>query len=284
MKALVVLGIALLFYMALIFPLADYMGKKPFAEKLGYLPQPEVLKLAAADQKQSLAVSLMLKVLIYFGTLVEKSQQKIELPPDYLGIYKHIEATVKLDPYNIDAYYFAQAILVWDVKRITLANSLLEHGIKYRTWDWYLPFFAGFNHAYFLKDYGKAAEYYRRAGDLSGQELHISLAGRYMQEAGRTDLAIAYLTAMEKGATNEAVKKTFRRRLQAFKEVRLIERARDRYRAECGALSASVEELLERGYLSRMPVDPYGGKFFWDEEGRVMSTSKFAPTTGRAAE
>ncbi len=65
----------------------------------------------------------------------------------------------------MDAYYFAQAVLVWDVGQVRLANELLEYGMRYRTWDYLLPFFAGFNYSYFLKDNEKAAQYYR--GQLS---------------------------------------------------------------------------------------------------------------------
>jgi len=128
-----------------------------------------------------------------------------------------------LDPYNMDAYYFAQTILAWDVKQYQLANNLLDFGMKYRTWDWMLPFFAGFNSAYFLKDYKKAADYYKRAGELNGSVLSISLAGRYMQESGQTELAIAYLSAMEINERNLAIKKNYQTRLKAFKEVHRIE-------------------------------------------------------------
>ena len=98
------------------------MHNKPFVEKLGYVPQAEVLKFVTADQKMFVADSLVMKTLFYFGSLVEKSTAKFILPPDYFSIYKTIETAVKLDPYNMDAYYFAQAVMVWDAKRVKEAN------------------------------------------------------------------------------------------------------------------------------------------------------------------
>lgn len=276
MKRIVAVAVLLLCYLILIPPLTDYMRNKPVVEKLGYIPQAEVLQFFSADQKQLLAASLVGKVLIYFGTIVEKSANKIEIPPDYKGMSRIIHTSVKLDPYNMDSYYFAQAILVWDVGQIKVANDLLEYGMRYRDWDFYLPFFAGFNYAFFLKDYEQAAKYYKRAGELTGEELHVNLAGRYMYESGRTDLAIAYLATMEKGAKNAAVKKSFGMRLEALKGVRLIERARDAYRKETGAFPESLQQLIERGYLARPPADPYGGKFFLNGAGQVRSTSGFA--------
>jgi len=197
-------------------------------------------------------------------------------PPDYRGMSNIIHSALKLDPYNMDGYYFAQSFLVWEVKQYAIANKLLDYGMKYRTWDWYLPFFAGFNHAYFLKDYNKAADYYKRAGELSGQDLHKSLAGRYMQESGQTDLAIAYLTAMEKGERNQAVKRNYQIRLSAFREARRIEVARDRYLEARGAMPASVEQLVSGGFLSPPPRDPYGGQFYLEADGKVATTSKYA--------
>src|SRR5690242_9398050 len=111
------------------------------------------MQVVSADQKQVVGEGLTLDVLIYFGGLVEKQRLgKLDVPADYPAMSRLLHAAVKLDPYNMDPYYFAQAILVWDVNQVKLANNLLDYGMKYRSWDWYLPFFAGFNNAYFLKD------------------------------------------------------------------------------------------------------------------------------------
>jgi hypothetical protein len=114
---------------------------------------------------------------MYFGGLIEKSENQFTVPPDYMAMSRLLHGSVKLDPYNMDAYYFAQSFLTWDVHQFQLANKLLDYGMSYRTWDWYLPFFAGFNSAFFLKDYATAAKYYKRAGELSGSDLSRLLAG-----------------------------------------------------------------------------------------------------------
>src|SRR6266567_278984 len=87
-------------YIFLIIPFAAYMRNKPFVEKLGYVPQAEVLKFFAADQKIFLADSLVLKSLFYFGSMVEKNDAKFAIPPDYFSLYKTIETAVNLDPDN----------------------------------------------------------------------------------------------------------------------------------------------------------------------------------------
>lgn len=281
MKRSLLLSLLMAVYIGIIIPFTGYMRNKPFVEKLGYLPQPEVLKFVAADQKVFLADSLVMKSLFYYGSLVEKGGTKFYIPPDYFSLYKTIEAALKLDPYNMDAYYFAQAVMVWDAQRIKEANALLEYGLKYRTWDYQLPFFIGFNYAYFLKDYENAARYYQKAADLSGDPTLARLAGRYMYESGRTDLALAYLVAMEKSARSAAIKKEFQVRIAAFREVKRVEEAITGYKTDYGIPPATIAELLREGYLKAPPVDPYGGQFFIDENGQVRSTSKFAFAGGK---
>ncbi|MEI6213343.1 MAG: hypothetical protein WCP10_04490 [Desulfuromonadales bacterium] len=268
--------VCLILYGIMIVPFTTYLRDKPFEEKLGYVPTVAALKAVAADHKELIGAGLVMKVLMYYGGLLEKNMNKVVVPPDFMTMSRLLHGAVRLDPYNMDAYYFAQSFLTWEVGQYQIANDLMDYGMKYRDWDWYLPFFAGFNSAYFLKDSKKAAEYYKRAGELSGTELSRLLAGRYMQESGQTELAIAYLTAMEKGEKNEAIRKNFQIRLAAFKETLRIEIARDRFRSERGAPPVSIDQLRAAGYLVPLPKDPYGGQFYLEPDGKVATTSKYA--------
>ena len=276
-RPVIALLVALLAYGIILGPFTAYMKQKPIEEKLGYLPNTDVLRYVSADHKELMGAALIMKVIMYFGGIAVKQQTNVIVaPPDYVRMSGILHGAVKLDPYNMDAYYFAQSFLTWEVKQYKIANDLLDYGMKYRTWDWMLPFFAGFNSAYFLKDYKKASEYYKLAGEMSGSELHFSLAGRYMQESGETGLAIAYLGSMVKGERNQAVKKNYQIRLAAFKEVRRIEIARDSYKEARGQSPTTVEQLLQGGFLSTAPIDPYGGQFYLEPDGKVVTTSKFA--------
>jgi len=268
----------LLAYGVLITPFVTYMRNKPIEEKLGYVPSITVVKSLSADLKELAGASLVMKVMMYYGGVVGKGMEGriVTEQLDLQGMSRLVHGAVKLDPYNMDAYYFAQGVLTWDAGQYKIANELLEYGMKYRTWDWQLPYFVGFNNAFFLKDYVKAAEFYKRAGDLSGEPLYKSLAGRYLQASGQTELALAYLGAMEKGETNPTLKKSYQIRLVAYREVRRIEVARDRYLGSVGTMPVSIEQLGSGGFLSPAPRDPYGGQFYLEADGKVATTSKFA--------
>lgn len=268
----------LLTYGVVITPFVTYMHNRPIVEKLGYVPSLTVVKSLSADLKELAGASLVMKIMMYYGGMISKGMEGriISEQLDLQGMSRLVHGAVKLDPYNMDAYYFAQGFLTWDAGQIKIANDLLEYGMKYRSWDWQLPYFVGFNNAFFLKDYVKAAEFYKRAGELSGEPLYKSLAGRYLQASGQTELALAYLSTMEKSETNPTLKKNYQIRLVAFCEVRRIEVARDRYLESTRTLPVSIEQLIEQGFLSPVPRDPYGGKFYLEADGKVTTTSKFA--------
>lgn len=277
---LMLLLLGLIAYALLIGPFTAYMRNKPIEEKLGYVPSIKVYRSLSADQKELAGASLVFKVMMYYGNAMGLAEAGvITEQPDLQGMSRLLHGAVQLDPYNMDAYYFAQGFLTWDARQFKVANDLLDYGMKYRTWDWYLPFSAGFNYAYFLKDYPKAAHYFQRAGELSGEPLHKTLASRYLQESGQTDLAVAYLTGMVNTAKNESIRKIYQIRLTAYREVRRIELARDRFGTARARRPVSVEQLVRSGYLRPAPADPYGGRFYLDDSGKVATTSKFAFAT-----
>lgn len=273
-KALFIVLLAV--YVALIVPFSTYMKNRPVAVKLGYLPEAEALKGVAGDQRYLLAECAVVRVLFYFGTLVEKIQHKIPLQPEYFNMFKTLETSIKLDPYNMDAYYFMQAAFTWELGRARDVNRVLEYGMRHRTWDYQLPFYAGFNAAYFLHDFKSAAAYMKRAAELSGDPLYTTLAARYFYESGRSDLGTLFLETMEKGAKDRKVKAVYELRRKALQAVTLLSDAVARYKKEKGEKPASLDALVAAGILANIPQDPYGGRFYLSEDGRIRSTSKFA--------
>ena len=270
------LGAFLFSYVLLLGPFTAYMSHKPIEQKLGYAPSAQVIRPLSAGMKELAGASLVMKVLMYFGGITDDNIKLVRPEVDVEGMSRMLQGATTLDPYNMDVYYFSQAFLAWDARKLAVANAMLDKGMEYRTWDWYLPFFAGFNHAYFLKDYNKAAVYFKRAADLTGDRLFVGLAGRYMQQSGQTELAISYLKGMVLTARGELAKKTYTTRLRAFERVLEIEKARDRFVADEGRLPKDIDELLRRGILLERPVDPYGGQFYFLADGKVTTTSRFA--------
>jgi hypothetical protein len=263
-------------YAFCIVPFAYYLKSRPVAVKLGYVPSADVLRLTVGDQKLVVAQTAVIKVVVYFGTLVEELKKKIVLPPEYQNMYITLQTATKLDPYNADTYYFAQTVFPWEAGRAREVNQMLVYGMDYRTWDFLLPFYAGFNAAYFLKQYEPAARYMQRAAEISKKPLLTNLAARYYFESDKSKIGIDFLEMMEKGAKDEQVRKLYRLRRSALQAALSIQVAVSQFRDQNGRLPGQLEELLEKGILKQLPEDPYGGHFYLDTAGIVRTTSKFA--------
>ena len=254
--------------------LTRFRDARPPEVRLGFFPPAPVIKALSADQYQFVSHVISLQCLFYFGSLVERSSQSV----DWWKLYRAIYTSTRLDPYNMDSYYFAQAVLTWETGMIEQVNDLLKYGFAHRTWDWYLPFFISFNYAYFVKDYNKAAEYLEKVAEINPKvEWFATLAARYYYEGGSTTLALAYLKEMISTARSEAIRTRLLTRAQAFERILDIEKAIADYEKRFQQQPKELRELVRKGLLKRIPDDPYGGTFYLDKEGKVRTTSKLAP-------
>lgn len=252
------------------------LQQRPVQVKLGYTPHETALKTLSGEHRYSVGQLLTLKVIIYFGGLVEQWKQQVQIKPELQHMYRTLLKAVQLDPYNMDAYYFAQANFTWEVGQVEAVNSMLRYGMRHRDWDWYLPFFLGFNHAYFLKNPAKAAAYMQQAAKLSGSKLQAQLASRYFYEADRETAAITFLKQMLSQAGSRQEQQLYRLRLQALQRVKQLKAALEAYRQQQGQVPESLAALVQAGFLERIPPDPYGGRFYLDDQGKVRSSSRFS--------
>lgn len=276
MKRLI-FGVALLTMLAVTtLHQAETLQNRPIELKLGPVVSTTLVKLLAAEHAATLAFRSVVRVMFYFGSYFEDDPNRVKNAPEYANMYQHLIQAVKLDPYNMDAYYFAQAAFTWEIGRAREVNRMLDYGMKYRTKDYLLPFYAGFNAAYFLKDYPQAARYFQMAAERSGRTLFAKLAARYFHEGGQNQLGLAYLDTMIKGAADRKTRLIYEKRRDALQATQLIDEAVTRYRGSFGNNPVELTDLVEQGSIEKLPVDPYGGTFYLDEQGRVRTTSKFA--------
>jgi tetratricopeptide (TPR) repeat protein len=262
-------------YTLLILPFTHYLKSRPVEVKLGFLPHPQVLKAASGEHRPTVASLVVARVLFYFGTILEELKGNVIIRPEFLNMFKTLQGAVHLDPYNMDPYYFAQAAFTWELGRVEEVNHLLEQGMAHRTWDPWLPFYLGFNHAYFLKDYPNAATYMKRAAEISGNPLYAKLAARYFYESEQPALGLAFLETMIRTAKDKAVRQAYEMRRDALLAVMAIEAAIEAYRNLYDRFPSRLSDLVQTGLLAELPADPYGGSFYLDDQGKVRTTSQF---------
>jgi hypothetical protein len=253
----------------------SFVKKRSVEERLGYLPRNEILKIAALDHKSTISEWLFFKAIVYYGGKIDTEDPSVRQSIEYSNIYRFIDASTYLDPYNMDAYYFAEATFTWELGWTREVNQLLERGLRYRTWDYYLPFFLGFNNFYFLKDYRAASQYMKQVALLTGNTLAANLAARFLYETGQTETAVSFLKFMIGRTWNEKVKRIMQMRLEALEAVDLLEKGMRRFNEVYHRSPESLEELVARGIIDKLPEDPYGGRFYVDDNGKIRTTSEF---------
>ncbi len=240
----------------------------------GYTIPSKFSRILALGNRGVLSDFLFLKISTFIGGRSGLGEPLNE--EDWQFITQSLDVVTDLDPYFVDPYMLAEGLLAWDAGKPEEANQLLIKGLKYRTWDWRLPFFVGFNYFYFLKDYEAASGFIMNASQLPGSPAYLATLGaRLAYYGGKSKTALLFLKEMLADTDDAMMKKRLQLRLLALESAVLIEEALDRFKAREGRSPKELSELVSAGYLLILPPDPYGGTWGVLKNGRVFSTSKF---------
>lgn len=245
--------------------------KPAVREEKIFLPGP-FLKIFSGEFKGILADFMVINLSSYYGGIIIEKKEAIEKEFDYM--YRVLKSASALDPYYFDTYYFAQSILAWDGRMPDRAIEILKIGSEKRKNDWLLPFWIGFDYYYFMNDRKQAAFYFREASNRPGaSDLVASMSIIADYEGGETEMAILFLEDMIKRTDDEHKRSKFLIRLDALKKIRYLEQAVENYKRKFGMVPKDLNQLISENIISQIPDDPYGGKFYIDEQGRVKTTS-----------
>ena len=237
----------------------------PTREDPLYLPNGSYLKVLALDFDSLLSDLFWIKGSIYFGSHYRKKEQ------DYTLLYHLLDLSTDLDPQYYDVYWYGSSIL----PSVEESIRFLEKARGNFPDDWKLPEMIGFYYHYYLKDYSSAGRYYEIASRLPGHPPYVpSLAGRFYNQAGDIDAAIRVLKNFHDTCDREDLQKDFAKRIKQLFDIKLLEEKlrvfKDRYIRE----PETIQELVERGIITALPEEPYGGNYIWDStRKRVISST-----------
>jgi hypothetical protein len=268
---------------------AETNKELPVVQSNGHtLPAP-LLKIVSLEFDNLAADFMFLKALVFIGSTLERSElpditgipsiyqekRQIIKEDEWKWLYHVLDASTGLDPYFYDPYYFGNANLTWGGGLIRETNLLLEKGNRYRTWDWHIPFDVGFNNFYFLHDNVKASVYLMEASRRpGGNPAFASLASKLAYKEQRTENSISFLEEILKNTSDEILKKLYEKRLQAMNAILFLEKAAVVYKQKFKRNPETIDDLLQKKVVQRIPADPYNGQYYFDMHGRVRTTSE----------
>jgi hypothetical protein len=240
-------------------------------EKLRWLPKGEFLKPMLLGHAELGADLVWLQFVQVVGSDNIGEQ-------DFESMRHALDVVTTLDPHFLQAYDFGGVILAELGKRVDWSNALLEKGMTANPQAWRLPFLLGFNHFFYLHDYGRAAMFLSKAARLGGAPPYVpELAARLYVEADSPEIALVFLETMQRESRDSSLAAALERRRKEViieRDIMRIEQSLSDHMAVYGSLPSSLEQLVERGFLRSIPVEPFDGFYRFDSRtGLVTSTT-----------
>lgn len=238
-------------------------------QEMMYFPSGQFLRQVTIEYQELASDLVWLRAIQYYGHHLMTDRKY-----DWLG---HVFGILtELDPRFVGAYHLGAITLAWDARQPQEAIDLLVLGMKANPMDWQLPFDAGFISYMLLRDYEQAGLFFEIASRLPGA---WSVASRWaavsVTKSGSHEAAREMWLEIYQGTDNRALKALVLRQLRALKleeGIARLQAAVDRFREEQGRYPAELAGLVRAGYISSLPEEPYGGRYYLDE-GRVESTT-----------
>lgn len=251
----------------------DSTSRRPgerLMQELAYFPSGVALREAAIEYREIVADFIWLTAIDYYGR-----HQETDRRYEWLG---HIfEILTTLDPRFLGAYHFGAITLAWDAHKPIEALRLLLNGMKTNPLAWQLPFDAGFINYMLTGNYLSAAHLFQVATELPGAWTVVTRWVPYITaKSGDFETAREMWRELYYTTENKKLREVIIRQLQALKleeNLARLQDAIDSFFEKEGRFPGKIEELVWRGYVKKIPEEPFGGRYFL-QDGKVRSTTK----------
>jgi tetratricopeptide (TPR) repeat protein len=249
----------------------DRLRPRATLEDALYLSSPKVLKRISLGYNGLLADIYWTRAVQYFGGRHHDTAQSYNL------LYPLLSLTTHLDPQLFVAYQFGASFLApappEGAGQPERAIQLMEYGIQNNPNDWKLYYDLGFVYYMNLKDYGNAAEAFKRGSKVPNAHPFMGvLAAQMAQHAGAYDTARMLWSATYQNSEDKQIRANALEHLHALRvdeDVTHLQEAVTRFGQRTGRLPASMAELVGAERWHGIPVDPDGHPYQLTPEGRV---------------
>lgn len=239
-------------------------------EKFFYLPPVKLVEVIGGRFKNLAADFFYINGVMAVTDKFRDREKRVEWIQDNFGL------AVYLDPELTEAYFFSGVVLSRDRTGMEKGIEFLEKYRYLNPSDWRIPYWIGFNY-FQLGDYLTAAKFYEQAAGLPGSPGYLRSNQAFLYyRAGRADLGIMYLRALKQSVKDDRQLKWIEIKLLWLENIVFIQDTLNRFTAAYGRLPAGLNELVEKGFMSGVPKDPFGREYYLDaDKGEIKS--RFGP-------
>ncbi len=236
----------------------DHMRDDEPLQEVLYIPSPTVIKRMSLGYSGLLADIYWTRVVQYFGA---KHKAKAK---QYLLLEPLLDTTTTLDPKLLPAYQFGSVFLSQKppegAGNPQAAARLVEKGIRENPEAWRLYYDLGFIYWLELKDPAKAADAFDRGSHVPGAHPWMQvMAASLKANAGETETAVFMWTNILNSTDEPNLRANALSRLRCLRvdtDVKILQGRVDEFARQNGRLPSGWQDLISKGLLRRVPVDP----------------------------
>jgi len=249
----------------------DRMRAASTLQEVLYIPSPKLLQRMSLGYSGLLADVYWTRAVQYFGGKHRQHATRYDLLAPLLDI------TTELDPHLLIAYRFGSIFLAQQPPEGAglpgKAVALVERGIRANPNTWQLYYDLGFLQYMELDNSAAAADAFQRGARLPGAHPFLNvLAAAMAQQAGKMETARLLWTMTYESTDDAMIRANALKHLRALRvdqDVVRLEALVRQYARRSGRLPAGFLELIQTGYLRRLPVDPLGRPYKLTPGGRI---------------
>lgn len=186
----------------------------------------------------------------------------------------------ELDPHYTSTYDTAALIANYDFGNPRLAIQILLEGYKRNPDNWYLLGEAGFYAFRHLKDYALAYKLFKKAYEINPEKRVLKrMAAAMLERKGSLEVAWEYWREIYNTAKTEGERIAAKRHLYKIKarlDISFLQRAIQKFKKKFGRNPASLEELVKKGIVKKIPKDLNGEEYLYDPStGEVRAKKRY---------
>ena len=249
MSARLPLFFLLLFSYGVLFSLQEASFSES-TQQLSHPLPPAIQKIALGYLRQLGGEMQFIKASVFYGG-IKPGRDPLEYAEP---LAQHFTSAATLHPQFIDTYFLCQAILPYiNTDYARHANTVLAQGIAALPNNIILPFFAGFNHFYYLDEPLEAARlFHLAAAKPNGPIMLEHLANILSAEGGNIYAALIGLRGMYASEKDEQIKMRYAEEIAAFEKAVTVLNAIQRHEKMNGTPPAVLTDLVPE-YLPAIP-------------------------------
>ncbi len=247
-----------------------YPPKKEILNEMMYFPSGRFLKIVVCDFDIFVSNIVWLRAIQYYG-------QHALTDYNYPWLTHIFDILTRLDPLFINGYRFGALLIAEDAGSPAEAIKLLRRAITNCPDRWEPLFDAGFINYFLLKDFNKAGRYFKLSAlreGFSGRS--IRFAAHAFRKAKKYKFAKDLWQIVLKNAQTEKRKETALKSLyyiQIEEDIDSLQRFVHQYRRKFDVLPKGLTELVNARLLTKIPAEPFGGKYILIMDSIVSSTT-----------